>query len=137
MSAPHQTSPASESPQTSLRLTATLHDEGWARERDERFAHFLAQRLAVVEATGCLAERKLAAGVLDLSTQWHHKCQLAAASPQGPSTGEADAMGWALRCLAHSAWRNAPGWEPDFHPAATARVAPTVGTAGYLPARRP
>lgn len=80
MSAPHRTSRASGHPQTNLRFTATLHDDVWVRERDARFTHFLAQRLADVEATGCLAERKLAAGVLDLYTEWHHKRELAAAS---------------------------------------------------------
>ncbi|MCX4578992.1 hypothetical protein OHB41_38570 [Streptomyces sp. NBC_01571] len=134
MSAPHRTSRADGHPQTDLRFTATLHDEGWARERDTRFARFLAQRLADVEATGCLAERKLAAGLLDLYTEWHHKRELAAASPQDPATAEADAMGWALRCLAHSAWQNTPGWEPAFHSAATA---PVAHSGGYVPALRP
>ncbi|MFJ3825070.1 hypothetical protein [Streptomyces nodosus] len=134
MSAPHRTSRASGHPQTSLQFTATLHDEGWARERDTRFARFLAQRLTDVEATGCLAERKLAAGLLDLYTEWHHKRELAAASQQDPATSEADAMGWALRCLAHSAWRNTPGWEPAFHPAATPA---TARVGGYVLALRP
>ncbi|MDX3435699.1 hypothetical protein [Streptomyces stelliscabiei] len=134
MSAPHRTSRASGHTQTNLRFTATLHDERWGRERDTRFARFVAQRLADVEATGCLAERKLAAGLLDLYTEWHHRRELAAASQQDPATAEADAMGWALRCLAHSAWVNTPGWEPAFHPAATA---PIARSGGHVPALRP
>ncbi|MDX2661121.1 hypothetical protein [Streptomyces stelliscabiei] len=134
MSAPHRTSRASGYTQTNLRFTATLHDEGWARERDTRFACFVAQRLADVEATGCLAERKLAVGLLDLYTEWHHRRELAAASQQDPATAEADAMGWALRCLAHSAWVNTPGWEHAFHPAATA---PIARSDGRVPALRP
>ncbi|MFE9882540.1 hypothetical protein [Streptomyces sp. NPDC005784] len=137
MSAPNRTSRARGHSQTNPRFTATLHDEGWARERDTRFARFLAQRLADVEATGCLAERKLTAGVLDLYTEWHHKRELGAAGLQDPATAEADAMGWALRCLAHSAWRNTPGWEQAFHPAATAPVAPTASSVGYVPACQP
>ncbi|WP_405856990.1 hypothetical protein OG407_09935 [Streptomyces sp. NBC_01515] len=133
MSAPHRTSRAGGHPLTNLRFTATLHDDGWLCERDARFTHFLAQRLADVEATGCLAERKLAAGVLDLYTEWHHKRELAASSHLDHADAEADAMGWALRCLAHSAWQNTSGWEPAFHPAATAPLSPTA----YAPARRP
>lgn len=136
MTAPHRTSPASGTPRTSLLGTATLHDRAWAHERDDRFARFLAQRLAVVEATGCLAERKLAAGMLDLSTQWHHQRELSTTSDRG-SSAEADALGWALRCLAHSAWHNAPGWEPDFHPGPAPTLSPTVAASGYALARRP
>jgi hypothetical protein len=137
MSTPHRTSRAGGHPQTNLRFTATFHDDVWVCERDGRFTRFLAQRLADVEATGCLAERKLAAGVLDLYTEWHRKRELAAASHLGHAGAEADAMGWALRCLAHSAWQNTPGWEPAFHPAATAPLSPPANARGYAPARRP
>ncbi|MFK0157933.1 hypothetical protein ACIQVK_38430 [Streptomyces sp. NPDC090493] len=108
----------------------------WESERDARFASFLARRLAEVEETGCLPERKLAAGILDLLTAWNQqRAQARAAHPDaGPAV--ADGMGWALRCLAHSAWRNTPGWEGAFHPEATAPVPPLAGRGGYVPGRR-
>ncbi|MEU2605037.1 hypothetical protein [Streptomyces albus] len=137
MSTPHRTRRASGNPQASLRFTPTPHDETWARERDTRFAQFLAQRLTEVEATGCLAERKLAAGVLDLYAEWNQKRELAAATEEDFFNGQVSAMGWALRCLAHSAWWNTPGWEPAFHPAATAPVSPSPGRSGYVQARQP
>ncbi|WP_416974640.1 hypothetical protein [Streptomyces sp. 4F14] len=108
-------------------LAFRLLDEEETRERDTRFARFLLQRLADVEATGCLAEKKLAAGVLDLYTEWDQARERAGASGQDPHAAQIAAMGWALRCLAHSAWRNTPGWEPAFHPAATQPPAPGTG----------
>ncbi|MGW4490514.1 hypothetical protein [Streptomyces sp. NPDC004376] len=115
----------------------TPHDETWARERDTRFAQFLAQRLTEVEETGCLAERKLTAGMLDLYTEWNQKRELAAATDGDFFNGQVSAMGWALRCLAHSAWWNTPGWEPAFHPAAALPVSRTAGHGEYVQARQP
>ncbi|WP_329351828.1 hypothetical protein OG226_41105 [Streptomyces sp. NBC_01261] len=135
MSAPHRTSPAAARPAAGLRLTAVLQDGGWVRERDARFVQFLDQRLADVEATGCLAERKLAAGILDLSAEWQRRRELAAAGDQVHAGVEADAVGWALRCLAHSAWHNTPGWEPAFHPSATAPSVSPANVRGCVPPR--
>lgn len=137
MSAPLRTRRASGRPQTRLRFTPIPHDETWARERDARFAHFVAQRLADVEATGCLAERKLAAGMLDLYTEWNEKRELAAATEEAFFNGQVSTMGWALRCLAHSAWWNTPGWEPAFHPAATAPISPTASNGALVRAQQP
>jgi len=137
MSAPRRTRRASGHSQARLRFTPTPPDETWARERDTRFAQFLAQRLAEVEETGCLAERKLAAGMLDLYTEWNHKRELAGAAEGDFFSGQVSAMGWALRCLAHSAWWNTPGWEPAFHPAATVPVSPTAGHGGFVRAWQP
>ena len=120
MSTPHRPRQTSGYPQATLRFTPTLRDETWARERDARFAQFLAQRLAQVEATGCLAERKLAA-----------------ATEKDFFNGQVSAIGWALRCLAHSAWWNTPGWESAFHPAATAPVSPTASRGGNVQAWQP
>ncbi|MCX5173386.1 MULTISPECIES: hypothetical protein [Streptomyces] len=137
MSTPHRPRQTSGYPQATLRFTPTLRDETWARERDARFAQFLAQRLAQVEATGCLAERKLAAGMLDLYTEWNQKRELAAATEKDFFNGQVSAIGWALRCLAHSAWWNTPGWESAFHPAATAPVSPTASRGGNVQAWQP
>ncbi|MDQ0765679.1 hypothetical protein [Streptomyces canus] len=137
MRTPRQTMLNGTHRQTRLRFTALPPDDNWARERDARFAQFVARRLAEVEATGCLAERKLAAGMLDLYTEWNQKRDLAAATNEDLFNGQVGAMGWALRCLAHSAWWNTPGWEQSFHPAATAPDSPPAITGGQVQARQP
>ncbi|MCG7202301.1 hypothetical protein [Streptomyces arenae] len=96
----------------------------------------MAGRLAEVEETGCLAERKLAAGILDLLTAWNQQRAQAQAAYQDTGLTVVNGIGWALRCLAHSAWRNTPGWEEAFHPEATAPVPPLVGWGGYAPGRQ-
>ncbi|MEU5958239.1 hypothetical protein [Streptomyces sp. NPDC047525] len=101
------------------RFVSIPLDGTWEAERDLLLAQFIAERLADVADTGCLAERKLAAGVMDVFTEWTTKRDLAAATDEaGLFQGQISALGWTLRVLAHSAWGNAPGWEAAFHPSA-------------------
>ncbi|MER6684630.1 hypothetical protein [Streptomyces olivaceoviridis] len=82
-----------------------------------RFDLFLARCLARTEATGCTAERQLAIGVRSVVTEWREKREIELTA-SGNEVGVRTALGWALRCMAYSAWRTAPGWEVAFHPQA-------------------
>ncbi|MET7605898.1 hypothetical protein ABZS96_25965 [Streptomyces avermitilis] len=88
-------------------------------ERDTRLAAFISARLAGVEATGCTAERNLAAGVREVFTEWSEKRELAATTGTDAFPSQISALGWTLRCFAHHAWQGAPGWERAFHPHVT------------------
>ncbi|HEY8982599.1 MAG TPA: hypothetical protein VIU15_23795 [Streptomyces sp.] len=107
---------------TATAVSTVIETDSFApaiREGDKRFTRFLLRHLAVVEATGCLAERKFAAGVRDLYAEWDRRRGLAEALGQDPFGGETAGLDWALRCLAHSAWSTSPGWEPAFCPVTT------------------
>ncbi|AJE43909.1 hypothetical protein BJY54_006085 [Streptomyces nodosus] len=99
-----------------LRFAFRLPGFTWEQERDARLSHFIRTCLTHVNATGCTDERRWAAGVGDVFAEWDKKRVL---SDNDPSSSQINALGWALRCIARSAWRDAPGWEDSFHPRAT------------------
>ncbi|MFE9679337.1 hypothetical protein ACFYO5_35365 [Streptomyces sp. NPDC006259] len=106
-------------------FTRQVPDASWEQARDGRLAAFVRARLAHVHATGCTEERKWAAGVGDVFEEWDNKRELAARADNDLFTMPISALGWALRCIAHTTWHNAPGWEPAFHPqAASAETVP-------------
>jgi hypothetical protein len=115
-----ETRNSSASDHGALHLAPDSVEGIWEQARDTRLAAFLHARLADVEATGCTAERKLAAGVQDLFTEWTHRRELALASDDDLSVMRISTLGWALRCIAHSAWHGTPGWDQAFHPQAPA-----------------
>ncbi|MFD9441855.1 hypothetical protein ACFWBR_27385 [Streptomyces sp. NPDC060006] len=102
----------------SLRQTSATTDE-WARNRDQRFALFLAKRLAEAEVLGCcLAELKALAGVQDVFAEWLAQHDLATEDTDNPFLNQVSTLNWALRSVAHSIWASHPEWELSFHPAA-------------------
>ncbi|MER5572406.1 hypothetical protein [Streptomyces massasporeus] len=103
-----------------LRFPLRDPDLSWEQERDARLAAFVRARLAHAETTGCTDERKWAAGVREVFAEWDAKRELAALADNDFFSAQVSALGWALRCVAHSTWHGAPGWEPAFHPQATA-----------------
>lgn len=115
---------ATETPAAESRVPSTLQfpfpgaDLTWERERDARLDAFIAACLARVEATGCTDEWRIAAGVRSVFAEWSEKRELARVAGSDVLAAQISALGWALRCIAHSAWRTAPGWEPGFHPEA-------------------
>lgn len=100
------------------RFTLQVPDPAWEHARDARLAAFLRARLAHVNATGCTEERKWAVGLGEVFTEWDDKRELAALADRDLFSMQISALGWALRCIAHTTWHGAPGWEPDFHPQA-------------------
>ncbi|MFF8932349.1 hypothetical protein ACF1AO_34360 [Streptomyces longwoodensis] len=90
----------------------------WEQARDARLSAFVRARLAHTEATGCSEERRWAAGISEVFAEWDAKRELAARAGLDSFSAQVNALGWALRCVAHSTWRSAPGWERDFHPQA-------------------
>ncbi|MFM9462674.1 hypothetical protein ACKI1K_07450 [Streptomyces scabiei] len=100
------------------RLTRQVPDPSWEQARDARLAAFVRARLAHANATGCTEERKWAAGVGEVFSEWDTKRELAALADNDLFSMQISALGWALRCIAHTTWRSAPGWEPAFHPQA-------------------
>jgi hypothetical protein len=109
-----------DSPQEGhLRFSLTPPDHTWERERDARLAAFVRARLTQAEATGCTDERKWAAGAREVFAEWDRNRELAAVADNDFFSAQVGALGWALRCIAHSAWYGDLGWEPAFHPQAT------------------
>ncbi len=112
--------------QICLRYTPIATPSVWAFERDQRFAKFLATRLAEAEVLGCChAELKVLAGVRDVFEEWLANRELALKLADHDLAmrvdddlfiGSISALGWTLRCLAHSVWSQHPKWEGAFHP---------------------
>ncbi|MFE6412122.1 hypothetical protein ACFVOR_34910 [Streptomyces sp. NPDC057837] len=102
------------------QFTLQAPDPAWEQARDARLAAFVRSRLAHADATGCTDERRWVAGLGEVFAEWDEKRELAARTDNDLFSVQVSALGWALRCIAHSTWRGAPGWEPAFHPQASA-----------------
>ncbi|MEU9662642.1 hypothetical protein [Streptomyces chartreusis] len=90
----------------------------WEYECDTRFAEFIKARLAYVDATGCTEERRFTEGMQDVFTEWSRAREPAHHRKDDPLAERRRSLGWVLRCIAHRAWKGAPGWEPAFQPQA-------------------
>ncbi|MGW0881395.1 hypothetical protein [Streptomyces sp. NPDC002671] len=101
-----------------LHFTPQTPDTTWELARDRRLAEFVRAGLAYAEATGCAEERRWAADIREVFAEWDSKRKLAAVAGNDMFSMQISVLGWVLRCVAHSAWRSAPGWEPGFHPQA-------------------
>ncbi|MEH0424711.1 hypothetical protein [Streptomyces sp. B21-083] len=112
--------------QVRMRYTPIATPSVWAFDRDQRFAKFLATRLAEAEALGsCSAELKFLAGLRDVFEEWLANRELAVKiadhnlamrADDDLFTGSISALGWSLRSFAHSVWYQHPKWEGAFHP---------------------
>lgn len=100
-------------------------DEEWGRARDAYLARFVAHQLSYADATGCTEEKRLAAGIWEIFTEWNRNREAVWTAEDDALAAQISALGWALRCMAHRAWHKRPGWDPAFHPQA---VGPSART---------
>jgi hypothetical protein len=118
---PRAPRPASAEP----RWPQQAPDDTWEQARDAALSAFVAQRLAHIDTTGCQEERKLAAGIERIFSEWDRNRALARTAGVDEFAARISTLGWALRCLASEAWRDTPGWDDRFDPLAVAPGART------------
>lgn len=89
-------------------------------DEEDRFALFVAWCLSYIADTGCREVRQVGEGIREIYRQWDLKRKHAKAAGTKTVDPQVSALGFALRCIAHAAWRGHPGWEESFHPRAAA-----------------
>ncbi|WKX70203.1 hypothetical protein [Streptomyces sp. XD-27] len=92
MNSPNPPLGESQEPDT-LMAAPEAATPSWEHEPDMRFDLFIAKCLAHADATGCTAERRLAAGVRSVFTEWRDKREFALTAGSNEMAVQTDALG--------------------------------------------